>query len=170
MVTGLASEGTHGGVYPCTVSSVSKDTVAVQVLGEGTAGGVKALAGLPRSGAPVNSKEVAKEGDGHALVLPREKDDEYPKQGCAHQLRPNSMLTPHCRYDDLTRMRALNDAELCRNLRTLYGRQQCYSRCGATLVALNLMQALHRTLCWLLRVTLTSQATPGMFSHDIAKS
>ena len=89
----------------------------------GTKGGLKQVDHVHTDGEE-KCKQLSKEGDGKAVVFPREPDDNYPKQG----------------YSELTRMRVLNDAELCRNLQTLYNDHRCYSRCGATLVALNLME------------------------------
>lgn len=43
-------------------------------------------------------------------------------------------------YPDMTNMNELNDAELARNLRTLYNKDEAYCKCGATLVCMNLMK------------------------------
>ena len=41
---------------------------------------------------------------------------------------------------NMTDMPVLNDAEIARNLFTRYNNQICYTQCGPTLVALNLME------------------------------
>ena len=43
-------------------------------------------------------------------------------------------------YNDMTDMRKLNDCELARSLRTRFFNKECYSRCGPTLVAVNLKE------------------------------
>jgi hypothetical protein len=42
--------------------------------------------------------------------------------------------------DDMVKMKELNDAELCKNLEMRFFRQECYCRCGITLVAINLYE------------------------------
>ena len=106
------------GLYEGSVAAVKGDTVDVH-----TAEGLE-LSAKWNSVQPGEFITYSGTGvPGKACLSSR--DDRFPAQG----------------YADMTNMNQVNDAELARNLHTLYSAHNAYCRCGATLVALNLMRA-----------------------------
>lgn len=74
--------------------------------------------------------------DGHMLAQLDEKD-EQPRI-CPRDAEFGRDV--ECGHQNMTDMPVLNDAEIARNLYTRYTSKICYTQCGPTLVALNLME------------------------------
>jgi len=68
-----------------------------------------------------NKVRIPNEGDEHCAVAPL--DREFQRD-----------------VDDMVKMKVLNDAELCKNLRLRFQRHEGFCRCGITLVAMNLFR------------------------------
>lgn len=110
------------GMYAATTTALGGNSdVSVKIISDGLA-----LTAAWNAHPPGTAIECSGAPGGENKASLMQRDPDFPAEG----------------YGDMTNMGMLNDAELAMNLRTLYTADNAYCRCGATLVAMNLMKAL----------------------------